>query len=332
MDWGALSDAWNAATSGDWSGAASSVGNAFSGDSGGTPLAAAPDAGSYGAMDLGGAAGSNALGSLGDFASGQGMAGLQSGAQNFSNIGDFSGGAPSAMGGVASDAAPTSWGGENFPSNTNSGVASGVADSGGAGLLSQANDFAKKNSSLINPLVQAGLTLGRSTSPAPATTAGYNAAAGANAQRAAVGNSLINSNAPGLATNALAASKNAGANLEQAFNQRMAQQGYKPGDAAYESGRDQLRLGAGANDMTAYAAGQGQMANMMGTGAGLLTPTNLSAYDSLGSQQNAQQGAQNKAAADVAGAAKTAFDIYSNPDKTVKATTYDSGAAAPAAT
>ena len=329
--WDDLSNVYNGVTSGDWSGAGSALGDAVS--SGGTALGNvfSGDNGASAPTDLG-AASTNTLGSLGDFASGQGMAGLQSGAQNFSNIGDFGGGAPSAMGGVASDAAPTSWGGENFPSNTNSGVASGIADSGGAGLLSQANDFAKKNSSLINPLVQAGLTLGRSTSPAPATTAGYNAAAGANAQRAAVGNSLINSNAPGLATNALAASKNAGANLEQAFNQRMAQQGYKPGDAAYESGRDQLRLGAGANDMTAYAAGQGQMANMMGTGAGLLTPTNLSAYDSLGSQQNAQQGAQNKAAADVAGAAKTAFDIYSNPDKTVKATTYDSGAAAPAAT
>lgn len=336
MDWGALSDAWNAATSGDWSGAASSVGNAFSGDSGGTPLAAAPDAGSYGAMDLGGAAGSSALGSLGDFASGQGMAGLQSGAQNFSNIGDFGGGAPSAMGGVASDAAPTSWGGENFPSNTNSGVASGIADSGGAGLLSQANDFAKKNSSLINPLVQAGLTLGRSTSPAPATTAGYNAAAAANAQNAAVGNSLINQ-APGLATNAEAASKGAGANASSALQTRLEQQGYKPGDAMYESAMQQQNLGNRSNDTTAYAAGQGQMANMMGTGAGLLTPTNLSAYDSLGSQQNAQQGAQNKANAGLAGAATQAFNIYNTPDsvdQTFKPakTAYDSGAAAPAAT
>lgn len=327
--WDDLSNVYNGVTSGDWSGAGSALGDAVS--SGGTALGNvfSGDSGASAPTDLG--AGSNALGSLGDFASGQGMAGLQSGAQNFSNIGDFGGGAPSAMGGVASDAAPTSWGGENFPSNTNSGVASGVADSGGAGLLSQANEFAKKNSSLINPLVQAGLTLGRSTSPAPATTAGYNAAAAANAQKAAVGNSLINQ-APGLATNAEAASKGAGANASSALQTHLEQQGYKPGDAMYESAVQQQNLGNRSNDTTAYAAGQGQMANMMGTGAGLLAPTNLSAYDSLGSQQNAQQGAQNKAAADVAGAAKTAFDIYSNPDKTVKATTYDSGAAAPAAT
>ena len=327
--WDDLSNVYNGVTSGDWSGAGSALGDAVS--SGGTALGNvfSGDSGASAPTDLG--AGSSALGSLGDFASGQGMAGLQSGAQNFSNIGDFGGGAPSAMGGVASSAAPTSWGGENFPSNTNSGVASGIADSGGAGLLSQANDFAKKNSSLINPLVQAGLTLGRSTSPAPATTAGYNAAAAANAQKAAVGNSLINQ-APGLATNAEAASKGAGANASSALQTRLEQQGYKPGDAMYESAMQQQNLGNRSNDTTAYAAGQGQMANMMGTGAGLLTPTNLSAYDSLGSQQNAQQGAQNKAAADVAGAAKTAFDIYSNPDKTVKATTYDSGAAAPAAT
>ena len=326
--WDDLSNVYNGVTSGDWSGAGSALGDAVS--SGGTALGNvfSGDSGASAPTDLG--AGSSALGSLGDFASGQGMAGLQSGAQNFSNIGDFGGGAPSAMGGVASDAAPTSWGGENFPSNTNSGVASGIADSGGAGLLSQANEFAKKNSSLINPLVQAGLTLGRSTSPAPATTAGYNAAAAANAQKAAVGNSLINQ-APGLATNAEAASKGAGANASSALQTRLEQQGYKPGDAMYESAMQQQNLGNRSNDTTAYAAGQGQMANMMGTGAGLLTP-NLAGYDTMAKSQDAQQGAQNKAAADVAGAAKTAFDIYSNPDKTVKATTYDSGAAAPAAT
>ena len=327
--WDDASNAWNAATSGDWGGAADSVGNMFSG---GTPSDAAPtswggenfpsntNSGMLGAADTG-----SALGSLGDFTAGQGMAGLQSAGQNFPNIGDFSGGAPSAMGGVASDAAPTSWGGENFPSNTNSGsAASGVADSGGAGLLSKADDAYKKYSGLVNPLVQAGLTLGRSTAPSAATTAGYNAASAANAQRAAVGNSMINQ-APFLANNAEAASKGAGANASAALQTRLTQQGYKPGDAMYDSAVQQQNIGNRTNDATAYAAGQGQMSSQMGTGAGLLTP-NLAGYSAMGGEQNAQQGAQNKQASDTAGALKTAYDIYSTPDKAQKETTFADGA------
>ena len=166
----------------------------------------------------------------------------------------------------------------------------------------------------MNPLVQAGLTLTRQTAPAAATTAGYNAASTANAQRAAVGNSMINQ-APFLANNAEAASKGAGANASAALQTRLTQQGYKPGDAMYESAMQQQNIGNRTNDATAYAAGQGQMSSQMGTGAGLLTPTNLSSYDSLGKSQDAQQGAQNKQAADTAAAAKTAFDIWSTPDK-----------------
>ena len=315
--WDDASNAWNAATSGDWGGAADSVGNMFSG---GTPSDAAPtswggenfpsntNSGMLGAADTG-----SALGSLGDFTAGQGMAGLQSAGQNFPNIGDFSGGAPSAMGGVASDAAPTSWGGENFPSNTNSGsVASGVADSGGAGLLGKASDAIKKNAGLLNVGVNALGTLTSKNAPSAATTAGYNAASAANTQKAAVGNSLVNQ-APFLANNAEAASKGAGANASAALQQHLQQQGYKPGDAMYDSAVQQQNIGNRTNDTTAYAAGQGQMASQMGTGAGLLTP-NLAGYSAMGGEQNQQQGAQNKQVADLAGAAKKAYDIYSTPD------------------
>lgn len=329
--WDDITGAWDSATSGDWSGAAGHVGDMFSG--GGTPLAA-PDAGAYGAMDvapdaLGAANTGSSLGSLGDFAAGQGMTGLQTGAQNYPNIGDFNGTAPLA------ETAGTSAAGLNLgpigsagagpytdPSIGGAGAA-GVTDAGGAGLLDKANDWAKKNSGLINPLVQAGLTLGRQTAPSAATRAGYDVAQAANAnakdiagQKTAVGQSLINQ-APFLAQNAEAASKGAGANANAALQQRLQQQGYKPGDAMYESAMQQQGLGNRMNDTTAYAAGQGQMAGQESTGAGLLstwTP-NMAGYTSMASEQNAQQGAQNKQAADTAAAAKTAFDIYSNPDK-----------------
>jgi hypothetical protein len=189
----------------------------------------------------------------------------------------------------------------------------------GTGLQGAA-DWAKKNSSLVDTGLKAGLALTKQNSPAPASTAAYNTAAAGNAAKSAVGTSMVNQ-APFMANNAEAASKGAGANASSALQQRLEQQGYKPGDAMYESMMQQQNLGNRANDATAYAAGQGQTATQEATGAGLMTPSNLDAYGALGTQQKDQQTSQNQTAADLATAGKTAFDIWSNPDKTNKTDT-----------
>jgi hypothetical protein len=135
-----------------------------------------------------------------------------------------------------------------------------------------------------------------------------------------VGNSIINQ-APFLANNAEAASKNAGANASSALGLRLQQQGYKPGDAMYDSAMQQQNIGNGTNDATAYAAGAGQSATQQATGAKLTQPTNLTAYDSLGGQQNSQQVAGNTTASDLGAAASKAFDVWANPDKAPKTAT-----------
>ena len=200
-----------------------------------------------------------------------------------------------------------------------SSVGSGAADSGGAGLLSQGADYLKKNPSFINPMVQAGLALTKQSSPSAAKTSGYNAAVAGNAGNAAVGNSLINQ-APFLANNAEAAAKGASANATSHLQQTLQQQGYKPGDPMYDSAMQQQSFGNRNAETTAYAAGQGQMANQEALGAGLLTPKNLSAYDSLGSDQNAKQTSDNQTNADLGSAATKAFDIWSGTKKPADAT------------
>jgi hypothetical protein len=210
-----------------------------------------------------------------------------------------------ASAGLGSD-----YGGLTNGASIGSAVGSGAADSGGAGLLSQGADYLKKNPSFINPMVQAGLALTKQNAPSAAKSAGYNAAVAGNAGNAAVGNSLINQ-APFLANNAEAAAKGASANATSHLQQTLQQQGYKPGDPMYDSAMQQQSFGNRNAETTAYAAGQGQMASQEGLGAGLLTPKNLDAYDSLGSDQNAKQTSDNQTNADLGSAATKAFDIWS---------------------
>lgn len=291
--WDDLSNVWDGVTSGDWRGAASSLGNAAS-----TAGNAISD---YGGQALG------ALSGMADAAPTQ-AAGLMD--TSAGALGEANPLAGLSIPDVASSAG-------TMGGTAMSGAGAGIADSGGAGLLGTASDWAKKNPSLVSDGIKAFGTLTSKNSPAPANTAAYNAASTGNAAKAAVGTSLVNQ-APFLANNAEAASKNAGASATSALQQHLTQQGYKPGDAMYESMIQQQQLGNGQNNATAYAAGQGQRANQEATGAGLMTPTNLSAYSTLGNDQNAQQSAQNKQTADVAGLAKNAFDIWSNPDTAKK--------------
>ena len=258
--------------------------------------------------------GSSALGAVQDYG-----ASLGAPSSALSTGADYTGGMPVNTTSLAGIDAASSGAGADYSGLTGG---SGIAASGGAGLMGTATDWAKKNPTLVDAGVKAGLALTKQNAPTAATTAGYNAAAAGNAAKSAVGSSLVNQ-APFMANNAEAASKGAGANASSALHDRLTAQGYKPGDAMYESMMQQQNLGNRTNDATAYAAGQGQRANQEATGAGLMTPTNLGAYDSLGGQQNAQQVSQNKTAADVAGDAKTAFDIWSNPDKATKSTTYE---------
>lgn len=205
--------------------------------------------------------------------------------------------------------------------------ATGLAESGGAGLMDKATDWAKtgvdwakKNPTLVDRAITAGLALGKNNSPSAATAAGYNAASAANAAKTAVGSSQINQ-APFLADNALAASKNAGASASSSLAHRLTSQGYKPGDAMYDSMMQQQQLGNSQNDATAYAAGQGQRAAQEKSGADLMTP-NLTGYDTMAKEQNAQQGDNNQKTADLAALGKSAFDIWANPDKATKTPSY----------
>jgi hypothetical protein len=293
--WDDATNVWNGITNGDWSGAASSLGDAV-----GSGASAVAD---YGGQAL------DAITGAGNSAPSQAAGLLDNSAGALSEANPLAG---LSIPDVAKSAGTM---GGTFES----GAAPGLAQSGGAGLLGQATDWAKRNPDLLSNGIKALGTYTNKTSPAPANTAAYNAASSGNAAKTAVGTSLVNQ-APFLAQKAEAASKGAGANASSALNQRLTQQGYKPGDAMYESMMQQQQLGNGQNDATAYAAGQGQRANQEATGAGLMTPTNLSAYSDLGKDQNAQQSAENTKNADVAGLAKNAFDIWSNPDTAKKAT------------
>jgi hypothetical protein len=261
------------------------------------------------------------------------------GGQALGALQDLAGSAPTQAAGLADTSSNALSGGYAMPVNTTSlaGIdaassgagadysgltgGAGIAASGGADLMGKATDWAKKNPSLIDQGIQAGLTLGRKTSPSAATTAGYNAASAGNAARSAVGTSLVNQ-APFLANNAEAAAKGASASAESAKAQQLQQQGYKPGDAIYDSAMQQQKMDNRKAETTAYAAGQGQRATQEATGAGLMTP-NLTGYGAMAGEQNAQQGAENKQASDLAGLGKTAFDIWSNPDKKTDSTIYN---------
>jgi hypothetical protein len=296
--------------------AASDVGNAV-GD-------AVSTIGDYGSKALDG------LSSLGSYA-GDAISGLGSTGTNL-----FAGDSPgnySNMGG----AGLSSWElpdsgvdqmANNYGIGVSNAIGSGMAASGGAGLLSSATDWAKKNPALIETGLKLFGTSQQKNAPPAATTAGYNAAVKGNEARSSVGQSMINQ-APFLANNALASAKGAGANASASEAQRLQQQGYKPGDAVYDSAMQTRSIGNQQNEATAYGSGQAQATSQMNTGAGLMAPTNLGSYDSLGNKQDAQQGAENKQNADYAGLAKNAFDIWSNPDKANKAATDQTGFYAP---
>lgn len=191
---------------------------------------------------------------------------------------------------------------------------SGLAESGGGGLMSQGLDWAKKNPELVRTGGKAIGTLMNKNTPAPAKQAAFDAAAAGNTAAASVGKSQINQ-APFLADNAMAQAKLSGAGATNALQQKLQQQGYKPGDAMYDSAMQQQQLGNAQNEATAYAAGQGERAKQESSGAGLMQPRNLEAYGALGTDQNAQQTNENTKRADLAGLAGHAFDIWSQPDK-----------------
>ena len=290
------------------SGAGQALGGLFSGDSGGS--------GGYSSMGDGAI---QSLGAVGDYSGGvpfdtSSLAGIERASAGAMPVNT------TTLAGL--DAASMGGSGTNYDGFINGAGTgdSGAAVSGGSDMVGKAVDWAKKNPSLMNTGIQAGLTATRKTSPVAATTAGYNAAAAGNAARTAVGTSMINQ-APFMAQNNEAAAKGASANAEGREQQRLQQLGYKPGDAMYDSSMQQLKIGNRGNEATAYASGQGQMANQESTGAGLLTP-NLAGYEAMSDEQNAQQGADNKQNAELAGLGKTAFDIWANPDKKTDAVKY----------
>lgn len=137
------------------------------------------------------------------------------------------------------------------------------------------------------------------------------------AAKTAVGTSMVGQ-APFLANNALTGSMNSNAANEQATIRGLNQQGYKPGDAQYDSALAAGRTAASQNNGTAWAQGQGQMANQEATGAGLMTAyrPDTSAYSSLGNAEQKSQESENSQGTALAANAGNAFNIYAGKQAT----------------
>jgi hypothetical protein len=342
--WDDLSNIYSGVTEGDWSKAGAALGQAW--DDGTSAVkdfvsspsdvvGSAPNTAST-AADIAGSA-SNIVAPLasasqewGGFTPGLGYTGSY--AKNLGSIGDFAPG-QGMTGLVSRDViAPMAGAFEATPSSLAVPLAadSGIAASGGADMMgavkngaSKAYDWAKNNPELLNTGVQAGLQLLHKTAPTQASEKIAGLADQGNAsgkaiadEKSNVGRSLIN-NASFNANNAEAASKGASAASSNALKERMQQQGYRPGDAQYDSAMQQQGIGNAGNEATAYAAGQGQVANQMNTGAGLLTAykPDTTGYDKLNDQQTGQQVANNAKTDALGTLATTAFDIYANSDK-----------------
>jgi hypothetical protein len=229
-----------------------------------------------------------------------------------------------AIGGNADKAALFSDTGYGPTGTTMSDITNGIV--GGA---KKAGSSLKDNPSLIN----AGLNLVNNLTAKTGVPGAYNTAVDVqnqgnqSAQQTAaaktnVGNSLVNQ-APFLANNALAGSMNSNAANEQALQRSLNQQGYKVGDAQYDSAMAQNRTTASQNNGTAWAQGQGQMANQEQTGAGLYTAykPDTSAYTHLGgAEQTSQQDGNDANTAAIADAGQL-FNIYSGGDTATKTPT-----------
>jgi len=148
----------------------------------------------------------------------------------------------------------------------------------------------KKNAGLITPAINAIGTLSANSNNSPSPASQQQGQIATNV--ANTGASMVNQ-APFMGQNSQNQAMIAGAAGKAALQQQLQRQGYKAGDAAYDSAMNTQDIGNRTNEATAYAAGQGQSMNAESTGAGL--QTNASAgLNNLSNNQNAQQQNQNK--------------------------------------
>ena len=249
--------------------------------------------------------GNNGYGAMGDT-----TAGLNTGA-----VTNASGNATDARGGYGAYAAP---------STTISDLTNGIT-----GGLKKAGSFLEAHPSLVN----AGLNLANKSSVQTGVPPAYQQAAAVQTtgnqsaqqvadKKTAVGDSLVNQ-APFLANNALSGAMNQNAANEAALTRSLTQQGYKPGDAQYDSALAQHRTSASQNNGTAWAQGQGQMASQEQTGAGLYTAytPQTSALDKLGDAQYKSQQDTNTNKTDVLADAQNLYNIYTGGDTATKTPT-----------
>ena len=220
-------------------------------------------------------------------------------------------------------------GGYGLPPTTAPSTSISDLTNGITGGLKKAGSYLEAHPSLVN----AGLNLINKSSVKTGTPPAYQQAAAVQTtgnesakniaeKKTAVGDSLVNQ-APFLANNALAGSMNQNAANEAALQRSLTQQGYKAGDAQYDSAMAQHRTAASQNNGTAWAQGQGQMAGQEATGAGLYTAytPNTSALDKLGDAQYKSQQDENTATTDGTALAQQMFNIYSGGDTATKTPT-----------